>query len=228
MNRLRSWTKKTLIMLSAAAILAVAAVPTLASEEENTVQKHAVSATVTVGTSRSDAKGLNFINDGKLDRDNCEIATTEIVDDDYFLFTWDDPISVNQVILSSQYCNGGQAPTAWKVLVSEDGTTWKEVGSVSDAGWADGDDLQSKELVFERQENVKAVKVQITAANLTWGKYTISELEINDDPDAKTSPDTGERFPLGVGLLAGVSSAAIVVSAMAMNRRRSRRQADNA
>ena len=94
---------------------------------------------------------------------------------DYYQFSWDAPVSVDQVVLYNQY--SGQAPTAWKILVTTDGESWNEVASIADVTWTESE-LEGKEVTFEKQENIIGLRLQIVDANLIWGAYTIYEVEI--------------------------------------------------
>ena len=102
------------------------------------------------------------------------IDGTECVDD-YVQFTWAEAVSVNQVILYNQF--SGQAPTAWDILVSTDGETWTKAAEISNVEWSEND-LEGKTLDFELQENIIGLRVQIKAANLIWGGYSIYGIEI--------------------------------------------------
>lgn len=127
------------------------------------------------------------INDGnkntETSRKTDETVSTRYVGDDYFQFTWDKSVSINQVSLSSTYCNG-QAPVSWKILVLREGEkSWKEIGLLENVKWEHTDDLQTKSILFPRQDNVKSLRINIMSNNNEWGKYIIKEIEIYNDID---------------------------------------------
>ena len=200
--------------------------------------KHAGAAVVTVSA------GMKFLGEPdsykNVNDENIYVGPERITDtlldkNDYFQFNWDMPVSINEVVLYSWF--NPQCPTAWKVLVSKDGVSgWKEVTSVSNVKWKKNPkELESKTVVFDRQEDIKGVRVQITAANLKWGKYIISEIETNDNPDADvgygsngirndsgTSPKTGDNMPV-VPLMCAVIFSTVGFTVLGLAGRKNRK-----
>ena len=140
------------------------------------LQNLAIGASVTAseGVIASGA-AIAQVNEGDRTWSMGRTASTMEGTDDYYQFSWDAPVSVEKVVLYNQY--SGQAPTAWKVLVTTDGETWNEVASIENVQWTESD-LEGKELTFAKQENVVGLRVQIVDANLDWGHYCIYEIEI--------------------------------------------------
>jgi len=176
-------------------------------------EKHAGNATVTYNDGVMAGMGLQNVKDGQL--------TTSYVSEDnpdmsnqrqYIQFRWDSPIDFNQVVLFSQYCGApggpGQAPTAWEILVSENGTDgWHKVAQIGKVQWAAGDQVQSRTLNMERVKGIKGVRVVITDANLDWNHYAIYEIEINNVPN--NNPKTGDGMVV-VPIIALIASLAIL------------------
>lgn len=106
-------------------------------------------------------------------------ATTLEGQNDYYYLTWSQPVNIQQVVLFNQY--SGQAPTAWKIAVTTDGTSWNEVASAEGVEWSEND-LEGKALTFAEQKNVIGLRLQIVDASLIWGHYTIYELEVYGNP----------------------------------------------
>ncbi len=127
-------------------------------------------------------------------------TAADIEGKDYYQFDWENPVSVNQVVLVSRQ-GLATCPTAWRVQVLKDGADdWVEVASISDVEWEYGanDDntlLEEKELSFELQENVIGLRLWIDKANLTWGGYTLKEIEIYNDPDTPSGPPSEPSVP---------------------------------
>lgn len=101
----------------------------------------------------------------------------------YIQFNWEEAVSFDRVILSSQYCGTateeGQAPTAWEIYVSENGTDgWTKVAESGTVSWASGDSLQDMATDFETVSDVLGVRVKITAANLSWNHYAVYSIQI--------------------------------------------------
>ena len=140
---------------------------------------HALTASVSTSSDVVLSGDLAQINDG--DR-TWAVSRTGFVGEDCYDFTWSEPVSVNQIVLFNQY--SGQAPTAWKIFVTTDGSQWSEVAVTENVSWTESD-LQGKVLVFQQQENVVGLRVQITAANMDWGHYCIYEVEIYDTADVQ-------------------------------------------
>lgn len=147
-------------------------------------------AAVTYNEEAMGGLGLKNLIDGNYE-------TTYVSEDDpdmtnqYIQFSWETPISLDMVTLYSQYCGSegknGQAPTEWTIQVSTDGETFAEVANVQ-MKWKGNDQVQSKGVKFDLQENVVALRVVITKANLDWKHYAIGEIEIAQaaegfDPD---------------------------------------------
>lgn len=117
----------------------------------------------------------------------CEVAVPSSqtdIQDHYFQFVWDLPVSLNQVRLFSQHCGtdntAGQAPLSWEIYVSEDGVgNWTKAAENGKASWAAGNALQVSTLDFPEQRLIKGVRVKILDANLDWDKYVIHEIELN-------------------------------------------------
>ena len=140
---------------------------------------HALTASVSTSSDVVLSGDLAQINDG--DR-TWAVSRTGSLGEDCYDFAWNSAISVNQVVLFNQY--SGQAPTAWKVFVTTDGSQWNEVAVTENVSWTE-DQLQGKVLKFQQQENVVGLRVQITAANMDWGHYCIYEVEIYDTADVE-------------------------------------------
>ena len=131
------------------------------------------------------ASDINRINDGKKNEDSYArfLDGTEF-QNDWLQLNWAEPITLDRVALYNQF--SGQAPTQWEVLVTTDGETWTSVGEIKDPEWSD-DRMEGKILKFEKQENVIAVRIQIKAANVIWGHYTVYEIEVFDTSAKDTS-----------------------------------------
>ena len=114
------------------------------------------------------------VNEGDRTWSMARSATSLDGAEDYYQFNWDAPVTAEKVVLFNQY--SGQAPTAWKIFVTTDGETWKEVASIADVTWTESD-LEGKEVTFAGQDIV-GLRVQIVDANLIWGHYCIYEIEI--------------------------------------------------
>lgn len=140
---------------------------------------HALTASVSTSSDVVLSGDLAQINDG--DR-TWAVSRTGSMGEDCYDFTWSEPVSVNQVVLFNQY--SGQAPTAWKIFVTTDGSQWNEVAVTENVSWTESD-LQGKVLKFQQQENVVGLRVQITNANMDWGHYCIYEVEIYDTADVE-------------------------------------------
>ena len=146
----------------------------------------APSATLSCAPNMSDAViNLGQIHDGRINTECTRKTDTTVkvsyVGDDYFQFDWDKEISVNKVVLSSWYCYG-QAPTSWKITVlKENSNHWQEIGLLEDIDWGDNSEIQSKSLIFPKQDNVKSLRVNIMDNNNLWSKYVIKEIEIYND-----------------------------------------------
>lgn len=155
-----------------------------AEETENL----ALGANVSVSDSMSDAvSNLWQINDGDYTTETIRLTDDSVqtgyVGDDYFQFNWEEPVKVNTVLLSSWYCDG-QAPVSWKIGVYKESTkSWHEIGFIENLKWNDNSEVQSKEIIFETQENIKSLRVYITDNNNSWHKYVIKEIEIYNDED---------------------------------------------
>lgn len=142
------------------------------------------------------------INDGNKDteasRRTDEKVLNQYVGDDYFQFDWENGVTLNQVTISSTYCYG-QAPTSWKILVLQSGSTsWKEIGLIENVKWDKGEQLQEKSVLFPVQENVKALRVNIMSNHNEWNKYIIKEIEISNNNssiygDANSDTETDIR-----------------------------------
>ena len=103
----------------------------------------------------------------------------------YIQFNWEDAVSFNRMILSCQYCGTateeGQAPTAWEIYTSENGTdSWAKIASSNDVRWASGEGLQDMATDFPVVSGVKGVRVKITAANLSWNHYSVYSIQIGN------------------------------------------------
>ena len=142
-------------------------------------ENYALSASVSTSADVTLSTDLSAIKDGVRSE---AILRTGSIGEDYYDFAWSSAISVNQVVLFNQY--SGQAPIAWKVFVTTDGSQWNEVAVTENVSWTESD-LQGKALKFQQQENVVGLRVQITDANLEWGHYCIYEVEIYDTADAE-------------------------------------------
>ncbi len=148
--------------------------------DDNGTTQYAKAATVTYNDNVMDGKGLSQVADGNytttyVSEDNPNMANQ------YIQFAWNEPVDINMVTLYAQYCGtkyrDGQAPTAWTIQVSKDGTNFTEVCKVSKK-WRSNDNLQSRSTQFDLQEDVVAVRIVITEAKLDWNHYAISEIEI--------------------------------------------------
>lgn len=103
----------------------------------------------------------------------------------YIQFTWEEAVSFNRLILSSQYCGtpstDGQAPTAWEIYVSENGTdNWVHIATCANVQWAAGDALQDMAVDFDTVSGVKAVRLVITSAKLSWNHYAVYSVQIGN------------------------------------------------
>ena len=171
--------------------------------DDNGTTQYAKAATVTYNDNVMDGKGLSQVADGNY-------TTTYVSEDNpdmknqYIQFAWNEPIDINMVTLYSQYCGtkyrDGQAPTAWTIQVSKDGTTFTDVCQVSKK-WRSNDNLQSKSAQFDLQGDVVAVRIVITEAKLDWNHYAISEIEIGQAEAGFVASDL-----TGVGDGTGASS----------------------
>ena len=171
------------------------ATPVTGYEDANGTMQYAKEAVVTYNNTVMSGMGLAQVADG-------DYTTTYVSEDNpdmsnqYIQFDWESPISLNLVTLYSQYCGtsgkDGQAPTEWTILVSTNGTDFTEVSKVQHT-WKGNDAVQSKNVLFDLQENVVALRVAVTKANLAWGHYAIAELEAGKTKDGVVPKDiTGE------------------------------------
>ncbi len=149
-------------------------------------ENFALSATISCSDNMTDAVSIMWqINDGNNNTECSRLTTSDVsvsyVGDDYFQFDWDNAISVNKVILSSWFCYG-QAPTSWKITVLKEGSDhWQEVGLLENVDWGDAEGIQSKTMIFPKQDKVKSLRVNIMTNNNSWLKYVIKEIEIYND-----------------------------------------------
>ena len=140
-------------------------------------------ATVAPGMPADDFNSnINRVTDDNVTADSyfrpvTEAAPVTEFENEYVQLVWENPVSVNQVILYNQF--SGQAPIAWDILVTSDGETWNKVAQISGVEWAEND-LEGKTLNFDLQENIVGLRVQIKAANTEWGHYTIYGIELNN------------------------------------------------
>ena len=65
---------------------------------------------------------------------------------------------------------------------------WEKVAESGTISWEAGDAVQSKTLDFEARQNIKAVRVKITKANLEWNHYAVKEIEVNYLPVQAEKP----------------------------------------
>lgn len=94
--------------------------------------------------------------------------------------SWDKGQSLNSVVLKSWYCQG-QAPIEWDIEVTYDGITWNKVASSGEVDWKYiNNKIESKEVVFDRQIDVKGLRVIVLKANKKWGNFVINEIEVYD------------------------------------------------
>lgn len=135
------------------------------------------------------------INDGLINDDSyARYANGTECRNDWICFTWEKPVTVDRVVLFNQY--SGQAPKAWSVYVTKDGTNWNRVCYTGNVQWAE-ETRQGKVLKFQKQEGIIGLRVNITDANVGWGHYTIYEVEIfgtaaePEEPEI-TEPDVTE------------------------------------
>lgn len=155
------------------------------------LKNHSIDATVSVSENMPCDDGSSDINrvaDGVANEHSYYRTAdgTECVDD-YVQFLWENPVSVNKVVFYNQW--SGQAPTAWDILVTTDGETWNKVAEIKDVEWSEGD-LEGKTLEFALQENIVGLRVQIKAANLIWGGYSIYGIDIFGTELEDITPDT--------------------------------------
>ena len=73
-----------------------------------------------------------------------------------------------------------QAPTAWRIEVSQDGQSgWTEIVSEKNVKWKElGGVIETLEMKFDTQEGIKGMRLWIDGANYEWGGYGIVELEV--------------------------------------------------
>ncbi len=164
-------------------------------EDSNGTIQYAKEATITYHDEAMSGMGLLQVADG-------DYATAYVSEDDpdmtkqYIQYTWAAPIDINLVTLYSQYCGAqgkaGQAPTEWSIQVSKDGVNYTEVCKVTNE-WHGNDEVQSKNALFTLQEDITAMRVFITKANLDWKHYVITELEAGKAKEGFVPTDiTGE------------------------------------
>lgn len=98
---------------------------------------------------------------------------------DYYQLNWDNPISAKRVNLVVTKARN-QGPTKIRVQVSKDGSTgWTDVATVSEIEWKQlGNVQESERITFERQKDIKGIRIWVENANLTWGGYAIQEIEV--------------------------------------------------
>lgn len=182
------------------------------SDEPAKTVKHAGNAIVTYNDGVMTGMGLQHVKDGSLSTSYVSEDNPDMSNQNQFIqFNWDSPIDFNQVVLASQYCGGagtpGQAPTAWEVLVSENGTDgWRRVARTGKIQWEAGDHVQSHALNIERVKGIMGVRIVITDANLDWNHYAIYEIEINNVPN--NNPKTGD-YTVIAALIALIASIAV-------------------
>lgn len=159
------------------------------TDDNGTIQ-YAEEATVTCNDAMK-VDHLRRVNDGDytsayVSSDNPDMSNQ------YIQYTWMAPVDINLVTLYSQHCgtasNKGQAPTEWTIQVSKDGDTFTEVCKVSKE-WNGNEKLQSKNSQFDLQEDILAMRVVITKANLDWGHYAVYEIEVGQTLEGFVASD---------------------------------------
>ena len=161
--------------------------------DKDGVIQYASCAQISYNENTMSGMGLGFVSDknketGYVSEDNPDITEGK----QYIQYKWQEPIDINMVTLYSQFCGTklktGQAPTEWSILVSSDGLNYKKVCDVK-KNWRSNDNIQSKVVQFDTQEDVVALRIVINKANLGWGHYTINEIEIGYAPDGYQASD---------------------------------------
>lgn len=95
----------------------------------------------------------------------------------YITYTWPTGQSFNQIQLVTG-SGQGQGITNVTVQVSADGSTnWTQVASSGTMTYA-SNNLVTQTINFAPQTNMEGVRIQINAANLTWGHYALNEFDV--------------------------------------------------
>lgn len=121
---------------------------------------------------------------------NTEDASQEFATTDYVGYTWETPVTINEVVLYTSKA-ATEGPFAWHVQVSDNGSDWRDVegAAVIDAQWyLKNVNEQSRTLQFLTQENVKALRVCIDKVHSRWNGYLLNEVEVYNRTDV-TSPN---------------------------------------
>jgi len=98
----------------------------------------------------------------------------------YLTINYAEPQSFNAVTLGTWFAQG-QAPTAWDIEVSADGTTgWMKVASSGNVAWqSNNGTVESKTIGFSEVSGKKGVRLKINGANLTWGHYAVNDIQVS-------------------------------------------------
>ena len=105
---------------------------------------------------------------------------------DYFEFTWTDAVTVNQVSLMTTQALK-QGPLSWHVAVPAGENAWTEVARVVEAAWT-GNGTETKTLTFEKQENIRRLRVYIDTSYNPWSGYSVAEIGAYYDAEATVDP----------------------------------------
>jgi hypothetical protein len=99
----------------------------------------------------------------------------------YITLTWSNVQTFNVVDLVGIYAQG-QNPTSWDVEVSQEGTGgWTKVGESGAVQWAASNSTaERKSVTIPVQRDVKAVRLKINSAHLSWGAYYVTEIQVVD------------------------------------------------
>lgn len=104
------------------------------------------------------------------------------------VLNWNEGQSFNSVFLKSWYCKD-QAPAEWDIEVSEDGSTgWKKVASSGYVNWrTSSSNVEAYEVMFDRVNNIKGLRITINKANWTWEHFAINEIEVYNQPNVSVA-----------------------------------------
>lgn len=103
---------------------------------------------------------------------------------------YDQPQVLNEVSVSCDFCQG-QGMTDFDVQVSTDGIHWETAGTSGVIEYAYNDaTLEQATVYFAERSGVKAVRLQIKAANQQWNHFVINELKPSRHSNAMTAVAT--------------------------------------
>lgn len=136
----------------------------------------AVTATASTNPENSGAKNLND-NDAA---SSMKMPAANVPFD--IIYTWEEPQAVDQIEIATKWAQS-QAPTEWKIEVSENGTdNWKEVAATTGkVEWSTNlDAFESQFIQIPRQKGIKGLKIHVLSSNTVWNECKIHEIRVFD------------------------------------------------